>query len=162
MKKSQANYMVAIVYRPVKLLRKWFGIPICSGSLLSRYYVLTAASCFSFIENADINVMAHTLKPFWKTPGRDNVDVLNKTFYPGYDFKANPVKDDLAVVGIEDRLPYFNQNLNAIALPTTCCAGGTEGCCTNSATADFRNQVLKSVGYGLQQNVTLSGLGKFM
>ncbi|CAG0917783.1 unnamed protein product [Notodromas monacha] len=158
MKKSQANYMVAIVYRPVKVLRKWFGIPICSGSLLSRYYVLTAASCFSFIENADINVMAHTLKPFWKTPGRDNVDVLNKTFYPGYDFKANPVKDDLAVVGIEDRLPYFNQNLNAIALPTTCCAGGTEGCCTNSATADFRNQVLKSVGYGLQQNVTLSGL----
>lgn len=101
---NEAGWQVAIVHK------RHF---ICSGSLLRKNVVLTAASCIKDLKNSDIKIRAGSKR--FKSGGQNRA-VLETMYHPEY--KTNEYANNIAMIKLRRPFNSTVNNIQIIKMPT--------------------------------------------
>lgn len=92
---------------------------LCSGSLISRQSVLTAATCIQGSSSSVLilggNDITNTDEMFQV---RFRVPSTNYRFHPGYVRQGRILTNDIAIVRLTHAIGFFTQAINVVVLPT--------------------------------------------
>lgn len=95
-----------------------YGNALCSGSLISRRSILTAASCLSGANSAAVILGATDLmKSQQRYQARLRVHALNFIIHPEYIRNGRLLSNDIGIVRLPHSIAFFTPAVNVVRLP---------------------------------------------
>ncbi|XP_041969361.1 melanization protease 1-like [Aricia agestis] len=100
----------------------------CSGTIINIYYLLTAAHCVVWTKSiAGVRVGEHDITRQYDCIWDDSdynceshiqdIPVAERVIHKGYSYSTSPVRHDIALLRVADRIQYNYRNVGPICLP---------------------------------------------
>lgn len=94
-----------------------FGRALCSGSLISRRAILTAASCVAGATSVYFHLGARDMNIEERYHARFEVDGSNIRLHPRYARQHRVLVNDVAIIRLPNPIAFFPTGVNVVALP---------------------------------------------